>query len=401
MFVKFDNEGDEGVIVFTGQPGERKIGKNKTKSGKDSWKGKFFEFVFPCETERRNILLDDSLVNTFISIHKNSPDYKDFRKSQLMDGEKIPVFFIYKEDGKTVDAIGLSYMFKYPAYNSIYDALPTEHLSDSRDLSECIFGNISSEGALSGRVLFGNALADEECQALNERPVVLSSPNPSYYPLYLGDGQTWNSETIHIAGRKRYPIRNQLSESPIGTGEMENRMVPLASGSVFHETVRFHNLKRVELGALLSSILFHNQKECFHSIGAGKPLGYGKVTIEVLNFQQDAIEELLYDFENLMSQNILNWKHTSSLTELFAMAKGIPDGRESEFVYMNMDTNRDKNEFVKGKDAYARGEQLGNFSQIINRNVPCASFIGNVQAAKERKNIEALLKSQRERRENC
>lgn len=401
LFVKFDKEGEEGIIVFTGQPGERKIGKKKTNSGKDSWKGKSFEFVFPCKIERCNILLDESLVDAFVSVHKNSPDYKNFRKGQLMDGEKIPVFFVYKEDGKTIDAIGLSYMFKYPAYNSIYNAIPAEHLSESRDLSECIFGDISSEGALRGRVSFGNALSKEECQTLDETKVVLSSPNPSYYPLYLGDGQTWNSETIQIAGRKRYPTRNKLVQSPKGTGDMENQMVPLASGSVFHETIRFHNLKRVELGALLSSILFHNQKDCFHSIGAGKPLGYGKVSIEILNLEQNKIGELLSEFEGLMCQHNSNWKNTPSLTELFAMAKGIPDGREFEFEYMLMDTNRDNNDFVKGKDAYARGEQLGSFSQIIDGNVPRASFIGNVQAAKERKNIEALLKSQIERREKA
>lgn len=401
LFVKFDDEGDDGDIVFTGQPGERKLGKRVNKAGKRMMEGKLFEFVFPCKIVRRNIPLDESLVDAFISVHKNSPDYKNFRKGQLMDGEKIPVFFVYKEDGKTIDAIGLSYMFKYPAYNSIYNALPAEHLSESRDLSECIFGDISSEGALRGRVSFGNALSKEECQILDETKVILSSPNPSYYPLYLGDGQTWNSETIQIAGRKRYPTRNKLLQSPKGTGDMENQMVPLASGSVFHETIRFHNLKRVELGALLSSILFHNQKDCFHSIGAVKPLGYGKVFIEILNLQQNKIGELLSEFESLMSQHNSNWKNSPSLIELFAMAKGIPDGRESEFEYMHMDTNRDYNDFVKGKDAYARGEQLGSFSQIIDRNVPRASFIGNVQAAKERKNIEALLKSQKERREKA
>jgi len=399
LFVKFDDYGELGTIVFTGQPGERKIGNKKTKSGKDSWVGKFFEFVFPSKQEKKGMLLDDSLVNEFISVHRNSPDYKDFRKDQLNRGEKIPVFFVYKGDGKAIEAIGLSYMFKYPAFNTIYDALPEDHFSDKRDLPECLFGDVASRSALKGRIAFGNAMLDGACHILSESNVVLSSPNPSYYPLYLGDGQTWNSEKIHLAGRKRYPTRNSLSATPEGTEGMENVMTPLDAGAEFYETIRYHNLKRVEVGALLSALLFHNQKNCFHSIGSGKPLGYGKVSVEVLNIDNGLIAELLSSFEEMMVSSIPNWKSSRCISELFAMAKGIPTGRESEFTYMHMDTNREKNEFIKGKDAYSSGEQLGYFNQIIDRNVPQAKVIGNVQAAKERVNIELLLREREQRKQ--
>ena len=400
LFVKFDAEGDEGVIVFTGQPGERKLGKRLTKAGKPMMEGKFYEFVFPSKVERKGIPLDESLVKEFISVHRNSPDYKDFRKAQLIGGERIPVFFIYKEDDKTVEAIGLSYLFKYPAYNSIYGALAEDHLSDKRDLPECMFGDVATGGALKGRIMFGNAKADGECRLLGETPVVLATPNPSYYPLYLGDGQTWNSETIHVAGRKRYPTRNKLSESPKGTEDMANTMNPLDAGTVFLEKIRYHNLKRVELGALLSALLFHNEEGCFHSLGAGKPLGYGKVTIEVQNLSQDEIGALLSLFEDTMEKEVPNWKVNPCVTELFAMAKGIPSGRESEFSYMHMDTDREKNEFIKGRNAYASGEQLGYFSQIIAGSVPPARFVGNVQAAKERLNIEKILLERAQRKQS-
>lgn len=395
QFVNFDEDGKEGSIVFTGQPGERKI-SGKTKSGKDTWRGKFFEFVFPSESIRE-VEVDEYVIKEFLSIHKNSPDYRDFRKQQLFDGEEIPVFFLYDEKG-SVAAIGLSYMFKYPAFNTVYNAVRLDFLSDEKDMSECLFGCTNTDDSLKGRVSFTNAFVIGNYGLEPETKVILSEPNPSYYPLYLGDGQTWNSGKVELAGRKRYPVRANIHSSSFGTDAMSSSMIPLSKGTEFVGKVLFHNLKPCELGAILSAILFHNEKDCCHSLGAGKPYGYGNVKIEVLNMEQEEIVSYLNSFELEMTTLCADWKNTPTIQELFAMAKGIPEGRENEFEYMHMDNNRARNEFLIGRDEYSRGTQLGTFSQILKHNVPHTTYVGNVAAAVQRQNVERLEVLSKERK---
>lgn len=387
LFVKYGNNGEGGTIVFTGQPGERK------KSG-SSWTGKFFEFVFP-DKIKKTYSPNENVINDFLTIHKNSPSF-DTTKYKLDRGEKIPIFFLFDDQGNQPDAIGLAYMFKYPAYNQIYTAVPIEYLSDKPDLSDCIFGYVNGNHALKGRVSFGNAFAEGSTAPTNDISLTLSSPNPSFYPLYLGNGKTWNSETVQIAGRKRYPTRLSTINSTSGNSNMENVMNPLPKGTVFYSTIHLHNMRQCEVGAILAALTFDNHNECYHNLGSAKPLGYGKISIDIIETTGFDQATCLTSFETMMSTHDSTWQQSPTMRELLAMAKGIPNGREQEFEYMNMNTNRDRNEFLLAKKAYANGEQLGMFTQIINRNVPESPFASNVSSAKNRKEIESQLRQLRE-----
>ena len=394
QFVKFANGGEEGTIVFTGQPGQRR----QKADGK--WMGKFYEFVFPKERKKHGIKVEDYIIEDFLTVHKNSPDFVDFRKSELQKGDPIPVFFRYDNDGE-IEAIGLSYMFKYPAYNSIHSSVPGDYLSTSKDLADCIFGMVKGQQALRGRVFFSNAFAVGHPEQMKEKEYVLSTPKPSYYPLYLGNGQSWNSENVTIAGRKRYPIRHKTFDNG-GSDGMKNVMKPLPSGTEFVGVVRFHNLRKCEAGALVSAITFLGHSECRHNIGSGKPLGYGSVRIEI-DSQTTTIDTdaCIEEFKAMMKAHDPNWENSTALKELFAMAKGIPSGREDEFTYMNMSNNRNNNEFLSAKDEYSRGQQLGRFSQIIENKVPVGKFIGNVSVQKQRENHEANEQKKLMRENEC
>ena len=395
QFVKFDDSGKEGVIVFTGQSGKRKETGKTNKKGEKTWTGKYYEFVFP-RTGNEPFEVSKFTVREFISIHKNSPDYLDLWRNKLIGNERIPVFFMYDKQ-QEVASIGLSYMYKYPAFNSVYQAIPAEMLDKEKlDLSESIFGTVStSDSSLRGRVAFSHALAIGEPKVLQQRDYVLSTPHPSYYPLYLGNGYTWNSETIRLAGRKRYPVRKHIKDSTVGTGDMLSSFCPLDKGTEFECKVRFHNLKKVELGALLSALTFHGDSECFHNLGMAKPYGFGKVKFDLVDFDAD---EYLKEFEEEMNRFSENtWK--TQVAELFAMAKGIPEEKDNDFVYMQMSTDSKNNEFKSGKDCYANGTQLGTFTQILEGNVPRAQYLGNVKAEAERKNQEAFQEQQRAKRE--
>lgn len=307
----------------------------------------------------------------FKTVHQNSPDFDGFRLNELRKGKAIPVFFLYDNEGD-LDSIGLAYMYRYPCFNTVYHGIPDSHFTKVRkDLTECIFGYTNKADSLRGRVIFSHAFLSNVLATENEKSLVLSTPHPSYYPLYLSEDQTWNSESLRIAGYKRYPVRNKIMESPQGTGDMTNTIIPLKQGSEFKGKIYFHNLKEIELGALLSALTFHGKSECYHSLGCAKPLGYGKSKLTITKLNCGIEQTVLLDIYQERMNTICNdWIHSQRLVELFAMAKGIPSGREFEFSYMRMSTSKDGNEFIKGKDNHVNNkDRLGSFSQILNGTV--------------------------------
>lgn len=372
-----------GTIIVTGQPDKR-----QQRNGK--WTGKYYEFVFPDSEEYLDV--DPLVVKDFLTIHKNNYDFKKLWDENLHLDKKIPVFFTLKNGD--VDAIGLSGMFRIPSANFIKGAIPVSLQSNRhKDLAECIFGTADkSLGYLKGRVVFSPAFADGDVKMLGEVRTTLSSPKPSYGPLYVNfktkdgvtRGGTWNSSVALIKGRKRYPVLERNGDirdrnNNTGNGNTETNFRPLAAGTVFSGKVYFHNLRRCELGALISALTFNGHTECFHSIGEAKPLGYGKVKTNILKISDLTVTEgdessgldvtaktryYLNLFEEMMVGFSSSWNSSqSSLSQLFAMAKGLPAGRESEFTYMRMSTERNNNEFEQVKSA---NESLPLFSEILD-----------------------------------
>ncbi|MBR3566195.1 MAG: TIGR03986 family CRISPR-associated RAMP protein [Paludibacteraceae bacterium] len=367
-FVQVNKGGKPGIIVFTGQPGQRKKKFDKNKK-KEVWTGKFYEFVFPESIEQSDIFVQKEIIQEFISINKESLDYKKFRKEQLENGKPIPIFFTYNDDDE-IEAIGLTYMFKFPAYNNTHDAARNtnpKYLSEQMDLSDCIFGTLNGN-PLKGRVMFSHAFASNNPTTLDEIKPILSTPHPSYYPLYVANDETWDTEHTIIKGRKRYPIRNNIYEGTVGTDGMGSPMIPLDKGAVFSAKICYHNMRPIELGALISAILFHNQQNCKHSLGEGKPLGYGAVKVKITNMDEAVINQYLNTFADQMKNVDPIWERSIQLQELFAMAQGsIPAGRDNEFEYMFQDKNTSK--FEEGKKTHGDGERFGLFTEIIANKV--------------------------------
>lgn len=376
IFVKFDEtSGKAGDIVLTGQPGRRALKWDK-KLHKNKWTGKFYEFVFP-DSHSEYKPISQKVMQSFKSIHANSTDFADFREPQLKEGKEIPVFMTFSQNGE-VESIGLTYKFRYPVPNTIYDGIPQMLKDkDKKDLAECIFGYSTNGNSLKGRVQIGNAFATGQChESPDTVKMVLSSPHPSYYPLYLENGETWSSKDIRIAGRKRYPIRNSIITNDTGTADMVSECKPL-DHATFEGDICFFNLKPAELGALLASITFNKHPECFHSLGSGKPLGYGKIRIEPsLSISGDNRDcnWFIDNFDQTLENAGFSLKDDRGIKELLAMAKGIPAGRDLEFTYMKMSTNADDNEFNTGIQNHAKGEEFARFTDII---------IGNVKTARE------------------
>lgn len=318
-FYKFcDSGGKQGTIVFTGQPNSNKK----------------FEFVFFDNPKSGTISVSkDVFANLFMSMNESSPDYKIYWSKKIGKGEKIPVFFKLKDDG-SIHSIGLSYMHKYPYNNSVSDAIPAAHKTNSKDLSECIFGYTSGDDALRGRVQFSHAIASTN-QPPIETSVTPASPKASFYPFYVKDGKDWNHAKT-ISGFKRYPIHQAVNNK---NGKAQTISL-LDKGTIFKERVRFHNLRPEELGALLSALTFHNnEKTCFHNIGYGKPYGYGSVKLENLSLKDTQgcdlnPAEYMAAYERLMNNFKPDWIKTEQVRELVSMAQGIPDGKSQYFEYI-------------------------------------------------------------------
>lgn len=351
---KVSHDGDTlGTIVLTGQPDKKKD----------------FEFIFQ-DNVIHEYTINANVIRDFRTIHKNNYDYKNLWRDRLEQGCKVPVFFtLYKSQ---VDAIGLTYMFRYPTINSIHTAIPAQlQITGFKDLAECIFGTATQNHELKGRVFISPAFSIGQVQKCKEVKTTLSSPKPSFASLYVEKG-SWMNANARIKGRKRYPVRDSTWGNDTGNGNTETKFIPLASGTTFSGNIYFHNLKKVELGALISALTFNGHSECFHSIGEAKPLGFGKVKIsferiedtELKNEQSiESIGTYLKAFQDKISKSVLNGKNledTASVKELIAMAIGIPANKNEEFKYMNMSTEHGQNEFIEAQKFY-----LPRFTSIM------------------------------------
>lgn len=233
---------------------------------------------------------------------------------------RIP--YAFNQEGKVVSAV---------------DFIP-KHIgeSDKIDLADAIFGFVrrgkdkkealpfnekkeKREQSRAGRIFVSDAhyVTDEEGIWLKDNPndtitpQILASPKPITFQHYLVQtteekpklkhyGNKPNKDTV-IRGHKLY-----WHKDDVGTGiqtdaspeEIENKqsqyteIKPIKKGVSFKFTIHFENLSDVELGALLWIVTLANhdinalqllgldgkEKYCL-SLGMGKPLGMGAVTI--------------------------------------------------------------------------------------------------------------------------
>ena len=404
--LNFDTTGKiKGKVVFTGQPSKRLLNRN----GK--WTGHFYEFVFP-ETENKQLLkVDDSVVDDFLFAYfdhdKNqwSEDWKHWRKV-LKNGEEIPVFFS-EENGK-VKHFGLSYLYKLPYNYSVHDSILKTQGSNSAnelDFASCLFGysrKIDDKlHNLKGRVHVGHAFAQENTAILlDEEKYVLGTPKASYYPNYIaqnadsngyikGNYLTFMHEKAEISGYKRYPVRSKIA----GTNFQDNmdrvatRFKPLDAGATFNCAISYHNLRAEELGALISALTFHNTKDHFHSLGMGKPFGFGRIQVNISNLNDylPAVEA----FEAYMNYSLpIKWEDSDQIKELLATSS-LQDHEpavDKNLRYQSLQ----KKEFV---DAKKNKEALIPFSkQLKNKVFKFESW----SSEKERNEYNAIWNKEKE-----
>src|SRR5690606_35417758 len=109
----------------------------------------------------------------------------------LRDGE--PVFFVTgavpsSEDNPHGLFLGRAGMFRLPYDRSPADLIPPELVGAGLDLAEAMFGKVTGDGAIKGRLYFEDAVAvaggPDWFEALLV-PQVLSTPKPTCVQHYL------------------------------------------------------------------------------------------------------------------------------------------------------------------------------------------------------------------------
>lgn len=310
-----------GRVVVTGQPGADFNNKH----------GKKRDFVFFDERPEETQPVSPEVMKGFFQIHDDSDEWEKW-KSQLRSGTLeagVPVFF-HKAGGE-VSSLGLARMYRLPYKNSLHDAVANtrqEHLTPGLpDMADLLFGWINDDSddvSARGRVWPGWLYQTTEYQAQPSPATVLSNPKPSFYPAYVrqtGSGQyaTLMDNGAQLAGWKRYPVQAEnefppLSDLVARNNKVQVRLHYLPESSQFEGKLRFHNLRLIELGALLWALDFGQRDHLSHSLGMGKPYGLGRVKLELSQLKvrpngnqialvQDNIESAArYAFEHFMSQ---------------------------------------------------------------------------------------------------
>ncbi|MBA4848975.1 TIGR03986 family CRISPR-associated RAMP protein [Emticicia sp. BO119] len=379
-----------GRIVCTGQASE--YSAKISRRGEYVFRGRKEEIL---KDDKRKIEVLQKQMDTFLFLNrdgkKDSEILKDWKywKDSIKTG--IPVFF-RKKDSTLID-FGLTFMYKQPVRFSTKEILSYK---PDLDLAECIFGSIQKNYELKGRVFISDMKAKGKVKVLPLLDNVLSSPKSSYSPFYLN--QDTNQQTLSayntyqvgnpsLRGFKKYPIRANESKQTIDSSKQKliSRSMPLSKGTVFEGKIRFHNLKRTEIGALISSLTLHGSENVFYNIGAIKPLGFGRVKIAIdTNFDQDS---LMKEFEKFMRVHNENaWKN--SLKELLAMSSIAADERTLD--YMTLEN------FQKVKN---QGLYLQQYSKIseINKNIRFLATPAEIEEARIR--IKNEINVNKERKE--
>lgn len=372
-----------GTIVMTGQSSKRNENKKHPI-------GKVHEFVFSNST---NGTLDVSTKQKddfkFIYLDHDSQNISEdwkYWKSKLRNGKRMPVFFMKNSDNELLH-FGLAYMYKLPYRNSVHEMVPINQYKNNNDLAEIIFGTIDKGDSLKGRVMFGHAFSENAQPFKEVQKEILGGPKASYFPFYLrqenvSKGYSTYWDKGELSGFKRYPVRSDVLNKKYSEKQKKNSKVfsyflPLEEGAEFYFKIRFHNLRKVEIGALLSAISFHHhQSSCYHSLGGAKPLGYGKISITELKLRNSKFnqEEYLAELENLLGNQNLK----DRLTELISMASNKND---SSLDYPTLDMDKRINDF---EDYKKNKKYLADFSSKNNVEVNLiAERIKREKAAKE------------------
>lgn len=283
----------------------------------------------------------------------------------------IPVFSRESKQGKIL-ALGFCKMPRKLYELSIHEvASQSQKLASATnvfDLPELMFGTLRDAGySLKSRIMFSDATCVKNTGLSFSSPTILGQPKASYLAAYVEQNAN-NQHIVHgelnqyekkstLKGWKRYPIQSKLN-STIPTDlkdkvNVQSCLEFMKPESQFNGKIIFHNLKELELGALLWALKFEkNQHISWHGLGHGKPLGAGAIRFNSLKLNAQSntpkvdvgIDLLLNQFIDHMNavhpeETSDSWQASSQLRHLFSFADQS-NNNDKTLSYMPLKSER-------------------------------------------------------------
>lgn len=268
------NKGIEGTIIGTGKMNEKKC-----------------HYIIPqIDREKTPINLKTSDINAFKIDYKHKKNNLGENASFFdlpKEKEVKPVFYI---ETKRHVYFGFTPRLRLFYKHTIKDGLSDSQKTAKLDYAKILFGYSGKDDSYKTRVSFSDAVIVSDENEGCESQVILGEPSPSSYNDYImptkkNEAVTFNEDSFRIRGVKQYWLRNSVVSCEIGNNKnVAVSLHPLSKGTVFEGKVRFHNLKKSELGLLVWSIKLNNTSRL--QIGKAKPFGYGRVKPEIISIKE-------------------------------------------------------------------------------------------------------------------
>ena len=231
------------------------------------------------------------------------------------DDKQVPCFYVQWKDSENKDRVSFGHTgyFRLAYKQSIGEHLDSKHKnSELMDMATAIFGisekkqfgERAGNTTVAGRVYFDDAVLVDRLEAVEMKPMspqILSAPKPTTFQHYLTQPPNaasnpsqlnhWNSPAGKLRGNKLYwhrkissqdeyvenSLTNWREKEPLHKSTQHIVIKPLKEKSGFRGRIRYENLSKIELGALLFVLALPTDH--FHKLGMGKSLGMGSVKI--------------------------------------------------------------------------------------------------------------------------
>lgn len=222
-------------------------------------------------------------------------EYKDFFNLPK-EGQTKPVFYIHL-NGRLY--FGFTPRLRLYYDHTVKEGLGSNAIGERLDYAKAVFGYAYPENSYKSRVSFTDAVNRTQAMPEKDRYLTLSEPKPTDYYNYLVQSKrdiSYNSKKFELRGVKQYWLHQTAEQGKTfkkANVKTDSLIRPLLPGTTFEGKIRFHNLKKTELGLVLWAIRLKPGTRM--NIGQAKGFGYGSIeftNLELRVFQPEKAYQL-------------------------------------------------------------------------------------------------------------